>query len=45
MTKRVVMSTTIHPMWIIAAGVVVVFILFAVLVWLNIERDDNQGRN
>ncbi len=34
---------SLHPMYVVIAAVVIIFIIVGLFVWLDIERDDNQG--
>ena len=45
-TSSVVVPTTqrnIHPMFVVIAAVIIIFIIVGLFVWLDIERDDEQG--
>ena len=33
----------IHPMFVVIAAVVIILIIVGLFVWLDIERDDDQG--
>lgn len=34
---------SVHPMYVVIAAVIIIFIIVGLFVWLDIERDDSQG--